>query len=160
MPGILRRGLRTVPLLALPFALTACDSLLGPANDQLLQEQVREKQAIWESKGIAEYTLVVARGSAFSEAPPAVAIHVVNNTIQSATYASDGTPVEPDVRAEQQTIPQMFAYLLTALDRKPVSFSINYSEEYGFPTLVVIAFDASNIDNIVISVESFTPGGG
>jgi hypothetical protein len=160
MPGILRRGLRAIPLLALPLALAACDGFLGPGNDTLLQDQVRQKQAIWDSKGIAEYTLVVARGTTFGDPPRAVAIHVINNTIQSATYEDDGTPVEADVRAEQQTIAQMFTYLMAALERKPVSFAINYHEDYGFPTLVVISFDARNEDSIVIAVESFTIGGG
>jgi hypothetical protein len=159
MTRLLRRGLRLLPALALPLTLGACD-IFGPGDNTLTRDQLDRYEAIWKTRALTEYSMVVSRGGTFDDAPRPVRLHVVNNVIQSATWADDGTPVDATERAQHQTVGQMFAFLREAIDRRPVNFSVNYDDTYGYPTLVLIDFDPRRIDDdVLIAVEEFTAGG-
>jgi hypothetical protein len=160
MTRLLRRGLRLLPALALPLTLGACD-IFGPGDNTLTRDQLDHYEGIWKTRALVEYSMVVARGGTFDDAPRAVRLHVINNVIQSATYADDGTAVDAAVRAEHQTVDQMFAFVRQSINRRPVSFSVNYDETYGYPSLVLIDFDARRTDDdVLIAVEAFSAGGG
>lgn len=159
MISSLRRAMPALPALVLPLALGACD-VFGPGENTLLRDQLQFNESKWAAEGTADYTITVSRGATFDDAPRPVTSEVVGNSIVSASYADDGTPVEAAVLAEQQTVTELFAFLRNALSQRPVAFSVNYDEDYGFPNLIVIDFDARSADDdVAIVVNEFVPAG-
>jgi hypothetical protein len=159
MISLLQRALPALPVLLLPLALGACD-VFGPGENTLLLDQLRFNESKWAAEGTADYTITVSRGGTFDDMPRPIATEVVNNAIVSANYADDGTPVEPSVLAEQQTVTDLFAFLHNALNQKPVNFSVNYDDDFGYPNLIILDFDARRLDDdVTIVVNEFVPAG-
>jgi hypothetical protein len=158
MTRLLRRSGALLPVLGLVLVAGACDSIFGPRDSSLLREQLARSEALWADKGVTHYGMTVVSGPAFGVTPRAVRLEVANGVIQSAVYHDDETPVEPAVRAAQQTVTQLFALIRDALDRRVPGIVVRYDDDFGFPELIQIDYDPTRLDDdIFVSVSEFTP---
>jgi hypothetical protein len=155
-----RRSALTLLTVILAAGSTACDSIFGPGENTLLREQLAESERIWQQRAVSHYRMVVARGALYAEGYRSVVLEVRNGQIISAAYADDETPVEPDVLAEHQTVPQLFNLVRSALDRRAPAIFVRYDDEYGFPNLIQIDFDVTRFGNdVYVAVSDFEPVG-
>ena len=130
------------PIAILGLALAGCSDALGPVEDDL--DDARE---LWAEQAPASYTFVFRR-SCFcaSEFIRPVRIIVDGDTVVSAVFADDGTPIETPL-SEVPTIPDLFDEIQSAIDGGADEIALTFDEAYGHPVTVSIDFLAQAIDD-------------
>jgi hypothetical protein len=158
MTTLTRRRAALLPALGALLFIGACDSILGPRSNTLMRDQLERGEAVWQERGITSYTMIVERGSPFQEGYRRVLIEVVDGAIQAGTYLDDETPVPAAELARHQTVPQLFALIRDALDRRAPGMFVRYEPTLGHPDVIQIDYDPTRTDDdIFISVSELTP---
>lgn len=121
----------------------------GPAPESPL--------ALWEARGIDSYRYEL-QVSCFclQEMTRPVIVEVRDGAVASITYVDDGTPADPALFEQYDSIEDLFAILAEAEAQNPARFDVTYAEETGVPLTVDIDISEQMADEeIRFTVSSF-----
>ncbi|MFL5542413.1 MAG: DUF6174 domain-containing protein [Longimicrobiaceae bacterium] len=151
---ILPLRLAAAAALALPLAVSACQSPSGADPDDLRAFTNARKH--WMERGVRSYTLV-ARANCFCGFLGDIRTTVVNGVVTERVYVEDGSPVPADRFAEIATIDAMLETLDKAFREDADDVRATYDDR-GVPTQVFIDYHYNWADEeFGWVVRSFTP---
>ena len=127
----------------LGLTLTSC-SVLQDDNGPL-DEMLAAKRR-WERLNIDYYSFEFQM-SCECQSVRKVRIYVEADTIHSATYVDDGSPVQPGSGSRVQTIDGLFEWLIDELRRDPDESRAWFHQEYHFPRELYIDSRKNVIDD-------------
>lgn len=145
---------KTLTLLFLLLSLTACfnDSELEDA----MRADLREQYALWQSKGIENYTLLYQRDCLCEPS-----YH--NSLVENDTVVSSWNVLTHSYEPEEEltnytTVEYLFELIDFAIRFPAQSIYVDFDDEYGFPREVEIYFGGPWHDFVTYSVEDFVAG--
>ena len=118
--------------------------------DRFMGERARleENRKKFESLGVGlAYILVQNHGcNCLDPITQKVALRVIDNYIQTFHFEDSGEEVEPSYFQYFLTVSQLFGLIERAIDTDPDSLKVSYDDTYGYPTEVVIDWEACAAD--------------
>jgi hypothetical protein len=143
-------------LLGLTAALAACSIVPGASlspKEEALRD-VAERQALWLSKQVDDYSFTVTR-QCFCPFTDPVDVTVADGVTTAMT--KDGQPVDPlEVAGLPRTIQDVFAIVAGSADAADVV--VEWDPEFGFPTSIQVDSIENAIDDeFGILVTNFRP---
>lgn len=150
--------------IAAPVLLLAMLAGCNLGNDDTFQRQeLARAQARWNSKNISSYSYVLELQcfcAPASQLMP-VLVTVQNGTVASLQYwnedPSKRTPAPASVFGPYDTVQELFDVIADAIDRDADVLQVGYDEEYGFPDVVNVDYQAGGSEQKLFFVTRFTP---
>ena len=134
----MRSVARVVLLTCATQWLAAC-LLFGPSEGGELSSAM----ARWRARGLNQYEFTLSYSCDCPYQP--LRIRVSGDAIVQVTDLATGNPTTPDSRAK--TIPGLFGYIRSILDRHPDWIQVDYDPDLGFPLDVGVDYDRRAIDD-------------
>lgn len=127
------------------FALSACNSVLGPGESG----ELRRAEAKWEAANIDDYNYEM-RESCFCppEANQWAVVEVRNGQIVGGHYL-DGKPIPANELVYRRTVEQLFEFAKSR-DSWIDDIDFEFDSEFGYPTEVAISAKANIADAGVV----------
>ena len=103
--------------------------------DPQIAEALKVNREQWASQGIDSYQVRFQRSCFCGPDYRRAAVVVVRGgEIASATYADDGTVVEPEFFDRYETIDGLFDLIQKGIEQGAARIDVTYDEKYGYPT--------------------------
>ena len=111
------------------------------------QEDLNNARAIWRATGPASYTYRYQR-TCFCpiEATRQAIVTVRNGVVESAVYADDGQPVDPQFIEHFRTVDVLFDMLQEAIANEASTITVSYDPTYGYPLSAYVDYDPNMAD--------------
>ena len=155
MSNVLRLS-RTLITVTAALSLAACDAT-GPDVMGQLRSQLRTHEDVWADNGAASYSVRVELRCLCAD-PYEVTLQIVDGEIESGTHVFSGDALTPQELSEQLTLPDLFAIVEDALDRRVPGVSISYDPEVGFVRHLYVDYNgAATNDDVEYLVSEYTP---
>lgn len=137
-------------LLLLPSGLSAC-GILGPNPGNELDRQRSE----WNALGRDSYSFVYRRSCyCLMPSSDAVRIVVLEDLVVSVSSTLTGETVEGIEDGYWPTVDELFAFVEQAIEEGADVLSVEYDEEFFFPTLISIDWTIMAIDDEISHTAS------
>ena len=146
----------TVVILVSSYVVGGC-GLVGGDPQQVELDLARAK---WESQGIDTYEYRFSNAcECLPETSGPIIITVVNDEVTATRRPEDAAGLPPRDGGPAPTIPELFETVQSAIHEGADSITVEYDEEFGFPTQLYIDWDAGLADEetIYTAGELVTP---
>ena len=142
-----------ISLLVALVGTVACRSGTGPDYRLVIA------QARWAEQGPASYRITVSRlCECLPEMSGPVVVVVRNRLVESRRYTSTDAAVPSTHAALFPTIDGLFDIIEAARREDAARLDVTYDPTYGYPTRIVIDYDAVTVDDeVVYQVRDFSP---
>ena len=143
-----------IPAVMLLLATSACLPT-GPDDTAAL----RQGMLRWAARAPASYQIVLRRTSC--ECTPAmlatVQVTVREREVRSVIDVQTGEPVTTELY-HVMTIEQLFGVVADALDQDAHRVTVEYDDEWGYPSSIYIDYDRQMVDDeLSITAQDLTP---